>query len=358
MEHLTDRTLILRYLAGECEPDERTQLAEWIAADPGRQAYAASLTAIVRTTGTLASDADVREAWQRMRDRLGAAPLLSRGTVTHSGVQPPPRPRVWREVPRSWPRQMGVGVGGGGRKTWPMTAVAAVLVLAVGLGVAVRVVGHGAGVASAGREYATAAGQQLSVTLVDGTRLTLAPASRVRVRNDREVDLKGEAYFAVVHNAAHPFAVRTRGVVARDVGTAFDVRAYAGDPAVRVAVAEGAVCLETRTGRCKRPLEVHDLGIVTDTAIAVTHDADIATLTGWTRGQLTFRDAPLREVAAELSRWYDLDVRVSDRVLAARQVTGTLASDSLAEGLSFLGLALEAQVERHGRVVTFTRRAK
>ncbi len=353
MEHSTDRTLILRYLAGECEPDERTQLAEWIAADPGRQAYAASLTAIVRATGALASDAGVREAWQRMRDRLRAATPLSRSTVTqHSDVQTPPRPRVWREAPRGLPQRVG------SRRTWPMAAVATVLMLAVGLGVAVRAVRHGAGMAPAGREYATAAGQRLSVSLVDGTRLTLAPASRVRVGRDREVDLEGEAYFAVVHDAAHPFTVRTRGIVTRDVGTAFDVRAYMGDPAVRVAVAEGAVCLETSRGGCKQALHVHDLGTVIDTAIAVSHDADIAALTGWTRGRLTFRDAPLREVAAELSRWYDLDVRVSDRVLAARQVTGTFASDSLAEGLSFLGLALEAQVERHGRVVTFTRRAK
>jgi len=64
------------------------------------------------------------------------------------------------------------------------------------------------------REYTTAAGQRLSVTLDDGTQLTLAPASRVRLAagygegratggsktrpyGARELELEGEAYFAV-----------------------------------------------------------------------------------------------------------------------------------------------------------------
>ena len=59
----------------------------------------------------------------------------------------------------------------------------------------------------------------------------------------REVELEGEAYFAVVHDAARPFAVRAHGAVATDVGTAFDVRAYPEDAGARIAVTEGAVAV-------------------------------------------------------------------------------------------------------------------
>ena len=88
----------------------------------------------------------------------------------------------------------------------------------------------------------------VAVTLRDGTRLVLWPASRLRIPSDfglrtRSVELQGEAYFAVVHDASHPFVVTAHGVVTRDVGTAFDIRAYADDPGVRVAVAEGEVAV-------------------------------------------------------------------------------------------------------------------
>ncbi len=253
------------------------------------------------------------------------------------------------------------------------------VVVALGVGLAVGSSRRRASIASPGHEYVAMAGQRLGVTLVDGTQLTLAPASTVRIAEDygrgsgsREVALEGEAYFTVVHDAGHPFAVRTRGAVARDVGTSFDIRFYPGDADARVAVAEGAVAVATTSGcrmvagrpaaagagfgtgaACDAQVLAGDVATVTGEGVAVQHGVDVASVASWTRGELRFRNAPLRAVAAELSRWYDLDVRVPDAVLGAKQVTGTFAGKSLAEGLSFLGATLEARVERHGREVTF-----
>ena len=63
--------------------------------------------------------------------------------------------------------------------------------------------------------------------LLDGTRITLGPASVLHVpvsyaAGDRAVALEGEGYFTVGHNEAHPFSVRARNVVAVDIGTRFD----------------------------------------------------------------------------------------------------------------------------------------
>src|SRR5262249_48171613 len=90
-----------------------------------------------------------------------------------------------------------------------------------------------------GREYVTSTSQQLSMTMPDGTRFTLAPSSRVRVHGDygkdtRELDLEGEAYFTVIHDTSHPFTVHARSASVQDIGTTFDVRAYKLDSTVRV----------------------------------------------------------------------------------------------------------------------------
>ena len=45
------------------------------------------------------------------------------------------------------------------------------------------------------------------------------------------------------HDAAHPFRVHAHGAQVEDIGTRFDLRAYASDAVVTVAVAEGAVAL-------------------------------------------------------------------------------------------------------------------
>ena len=94
--------------------------------------------------------------------------------------------------------------------------------------------------------YATAAGEREAVTLVDGTRVTLAPTSRLQLPADygqagREMTLEGEALFEVMHNAAHPFRVRSGRVVTEDIGTRFAVRAWDNGAAVQVAVVEGRV---------------------------------------------------------------------------------------------------------------------
>jgi ferric-dicitrate binding protein FerR (iron transport regulator) len=58
------------------------------------------------------------------------------------------------------------------------------------------------------------------------------------------------------------------------------------------------------------------------------------------------------EVLATVGRWYDLDVHVSDPLLAARHVTATYTNAPADEVLTSLGATLSASVQRRGRVVT------
>src|SRR4029078_6001494 len=98
---------------------------------------------------------------------------------------------------------------------------------------------------AAAKTFATANGQRDSVRLDDGTRVVLAPESRLTVAMGygdkvREVELTGEAYFDVHHDAARPFVVHAGGADIRDLGTTFTVRSTA-DQGVRVAVTSGSV---------------------------------------------------------------------------------------------------------------------
>jgi ferric-dicitrate binding protein FerR (iron transport regulator) len=208
---------------------------------------------------------------------------------------------------------------------------------------------------SAWREYATAPGQRASVTLPDGTKFTLAPASHLRVPVDyasgnRGVMLDGEAFFAVVHDAAHPFSVRAGHTVVTDIGTEFDVHAYADDRTVRVAVVEGSVGVSAGNAAT---LGAGDLAVV-DTGITITRSADVTAATSWTHGRLVFNRAPMRDALATVGRWYDLDLRVSDPAMWAEPFTGSFSTESVDQVIATFALILHAQAERSGHTVVFT----
>jgi transmembrane sensor len=219
------------------------------------------------------------------------------------------------------------------------------------------------------REYVTPRGQRATFQLSDGTRLVLAAESRLRVPADygrqiREVHLEGEALFDVVHDTGRPFRVRARDAVAEDIGTRFDMRAYPEDRRVAVAVAEGAVALgRADTSGPDTPstggppqgviLRRGEVGTLdSDGRVTTDTGAVVATYLAWVEGRLQFVETPLPEVVQTVGRWYDLDVRIEGRALAARTLTAEFGAQPADELLGALGLAVGARVVRSGRVAT------
>ncbi len=368
--------LLDRYLAGEATAAESAIVEVWIGNSVGRRGELESLRhAVTKSVAALApGDVDAAVAGVLTASGLaGRVPRTGRPS-SESGT----KGQSYR-LPRLWPG------GAGGENMWCVTAVVALVMVALGVGLGVGTVRYRArSGAAAGREYATARGQRLSVTLVDGTQVTLAPASRMRLAADyggrgetggsktrpygaREVDLEGEAYFTVAHDVAHPFAVRAHGAVARDVGTAFDVRAYPEDAGARIAVAEGAVAVSAEMPRGSRllspispllsratELRVGDMATVGQSGVAVERGVDVASLAAWRHGELVFAKAPLREVLAGLGRWYDLDIRLGDAALGDRPVLVASVKDEPVDNvLNGLAVTFGVRLQRTGRLVVF-----
>ena len=84
-------------------------------------------------------------------------------------------------------------------------------------------------VVSTSQMIATGIGAVDSLTLADGTHVMIGPLSSVTVVKGygavrREVEVRGEAFFTVVHNASSPFVTRALGATITDIGTSFAVR--------------------------------------------------------------------------------------------------------------------------------------
>jgi len=209
----------------------------------------------------------------------------------------------------------------------------------------------------------TRPGQRASVNLPDGSRAILAPNTELRYTispntGPRELQLDGEAYFDVRHDAARPFRVHTRRAVIQDVGTTFVVREYSTDTRARVAVRSGAVTLHAGAARDASGVAVRQgEAVAFDSSGAVVRLAgDPASDWAWTTGRLVFDEAPLPAVLAELHRWYDVDFRLDDSTLATQYFTGAFNAAPLPQVLDILGPVVHARFEQQGRGVVVTRR--
>jgi transmembrane sensor len=243
---------------------------------------------------------------------------------------------------RALPRRLAASAA---RAAW---RIAAVLVLVFGAAILYRsrVAGRSDAVEAA-RTVATGVGERDSLVLADGTRVLLAPASRVQIptgyaAGHRELLLRGEALLDVHHDPKHPLTVRVGSAVLRDVGTRFVVREEEGG-GVRVTVTSGAVLLRPQASESGGVLvRAGQAGVMTVTGAARAAGADTAGALAWTRGELVLDDAPMDRVATELRRWYGLHLRVADTAFADRHVTATFERESALGVARVIGLALGA----------------
>ncbi len=89
-------------------------------------------------------------------------------------------------------------------------------------------------------------GMNQQLTLTDGTKVWLNAESTLEYpetfegKPNREVYLKGEAYFEVTKDTEHPFRVKTDALETLVLGTSFNVRAYSKED-TQVTLVEGSV---------------------------------------------------------------------------------------------------------------------
>ena len=355
-----DWTLVSRYLEGTCSASERAAVEHWADADPANATELDEIRRIWRDATQLPSISHVDAMWTQLLGKMRVPTAVARNTperpARHLLLHRPQTVRVLNMSRQSsrWRR-------------YAFSMIAAVLIIGIGLSVFTLRVPVSTTVREPSRVYSTARGQRANIRLSDGSSLVLAPESRLTVSGDfddatREVVLEGEALFDVVHDSTHPFRVRAREALTEDVGTRFDVRAYAEDSVVIVAVTEGTVSFGRSTHQTlSKPsrgaegalLRAGDVGrLNADGRISTVNAVRLGRYVDWARGRLEFVKAPVPVVARSIGRWYDLDIRVPDSALAARLITAEFSTQSPAAILAALAIALNVEVAREGRVVT------
>lgn len=178
---------------------------------------------------------------------------------------------------------------------WRPVSAAVAIVVTLGLGLAVWSIQP--------RTTETRVGETRTITLADGSRVTLDTATRISVRmtgGTRRIELvAGQAFFDVARDPSRPFIVEAGGTRVTALGTRFDVRRLSHG--ARVILVEGRVRV-TEPGDDAWELSPGQQ-VRTDAArpapIAVNADQAVS----WTQGRLVFDRTPVSEAIAEVNRY-------------------------------------------------------
>jgi len=227
------------------------------------------------------------------------------------------------------------------------------------------------------QSFGTGVGQQATVSLPDGSVMTLNTDTLVHTRADAERRLvyldKGQAFFRVAHDRRHPFVVTAAGRTVTAVGTAFDVRVDGG--ALKVLLVEGKVRVETapappagvKAVNAPHPLAARSTEMEPGSELVALGDGDwrmsrvnVDRETSWLRGKIVFDNAALGDIVAELNRYSQRKMVIDGEGLADARLSGIYEpgdAREFADSLRFAGVA-EMQEGRDGelRIVPLKRK--
>jgi len=160
-----------------------------------------------------------------------------------------------------------------------------------------------------------------SFNLPDGSVVALNAGSKITYnkefgKTNRNLTLKGEAYFEVTKNVGLPFTIAANEASIRVVGTKFNVKAYKDKPEIKVLVTEGTVKLfETKQPAKEVTLNAGESGSFSKTEkiikkLSVPDLNDIA----WKTQIIKFNNTPLSDVAEVLINTYHTNISISPEI--------------------------------------------
>ncbi|HML70394.1 MAG TPA: FecR domain-containing protein [Macellibacteroides fermentans] len=194
-------------------------------------------------------------------------------------------------------------------------------------------------------------GEKSKMTFPDGTVVWLNAGSSLKYSNkyntdDRVVELEGEGYFEVAKKKKISFVVHTRGYDVVVKGTKFNVTAYPEDSNITTTLMEGAVeLLKEKQHIAMKPGESVTLNVVSGKFTLTKVNPDVSK--AWSENRIEYDNISLRELAAKLSRQYDVKIHLLTEEVGDKRFSISLRNqETIGEVMSALKEIIPIQVER------------
>lgn len=188
--------------------------------------------------------------------------------------------------------------------------------------------------------------------LPDGTKVWLNAASTINFPDNfnkqaRRVELKGEAYFEVAHNASLPFIVSFNDTEVEVLGTHFNINSY--EKYAKTTLLEGSV--KVTEGGQQRILTPGKQAFSYDGHLTVKA-SDTYKSIAWKEGVFYFKDDRIKDILDQVSRWYDIDV-IYNGAPGRKRYSGTIRRQAtLNQVLEMLKTVSNTDFKLEDKIVT------
>lgn len=325
-------TLILRELTGDISPDELMVLHDWLQQDPSNQQqydeiestwdYSANYTPKIKVDPMAA----FRAQMAKINDEAKETPVYDLPSVKKEAKTP-----IF-SIKR-------------------IASIAAIFAAVLGSVVIMRNMNQEAYRALEGVEY---------VKLSDGSSVWLEEGSTLTVdkfdAKQRTVSLNGKAHFDIERDEDRPFSISADDINVSVLGTAFTVDATIDDAIV--AVSHGKVRVNTESNSSVILLKGQQ--VVESKNGLHTSNIDPSKVHTWTNEDLSFDNAPLTEVIADLGNHFNVNFVYKGKAnLDACPFTSkSLANIELDDVLDILELTYSMKIEKKSDTEIVLRRIR
>jgi len=186
-------------------------------------------------------------------------------------------------------------------------------------------------------------------TTPDGSVITLNEFSQIsypkQFEETRAITLKGQAFFEVAPDAAHPFSVSVGNVTVTVLGTGFDISSYPYSDSISVVVSHGKVMVSTQTDTVY--LEKGQRADYSKSTEELSQSAnEDRNYLSWKTKKLEFNGTPLKQVCADLQRFYGKSIVLENDSIADCKLTATYDDYPLDLTLEMLEVAFNIEIEK------------
>lgn len=173
----------------------------------------------------------------------------------------------------------------------------------------------------------TPRGGQYKLSLPDGSSIWLNAASSIRYPTEfsgkeRQVEIRGEAYFDIAPDASKPFTVLVNGMKVDVLGTQFNINAYNDEAVIKTTLLKGSV--RVTAGKATTLLTPGDQAQVNSGpgstksggpgSIKLIKASDTDEAVAWMHGVFKFNQVTIGPLMSAIARWYDVDLNYEGKI--------------------------------------------
>jgi ferric-dicitrate binding protein FerR (iron transport regulator) len=175
-------------------------------------------------------------------------------------------------------------------------------------------------------------GQKSQIVLPDGSKVWLNSETELKYsanfgKQNRFVELTGEAFFEVAKDPRIPFIVSTGYTKVRVKGTSFNIKAYAAEDEIETSLIEGKIELTMYpdpSNTSQKTIEMFPGQSLIFNKVnkkLKQNNAETDENIGWKNNQLIFRNDSFDNLVKKIERWYNVEIIYDEAKLKDQRLT-------------------------------------